>query len=339
MDNSEKAKIESILSPSGASVDPSHGTLPISIKNEKQEPIPGVKLGGAQSSGSGTFSGETDANGCALFTDLPTQTSTGASAPNYTVTVNGELAGVINTEAKATETTTGAASTEEPRVLSLRFDHPAAIPISFTYRVGNSAEFKPAKADSMVVFNTGMTSAKTFWTASGIREPTVTATPLFPFLSSYTLYAGSCSADNPNPKGETSPPSAAAVANVIAPAGASAPVTTIQLPALNLTVNSSGKPFKGARVTVTDKSCKEAKGTNLIKRVFTTNESGNMSATATSVAEPGLPWGKYELCVSGEVKAGENRRVLVSSIAVENLTSGTAQAIELASGEKGKTCP
>lgn len=339
MVNSEKAKIESILSPTTSALDPSHGTLMVSVSNENLAPIPGVKLSGIESGGTGAFSGETDANGCAVFPDLPTETSTGAAAPNYTITVNGEYAGVINKEAKATETTTGAASTENPKILSLRFDHPGTIPINFKYRVGSSSEFKPAKADSLFVFNTGMTQAKTFWTSTGLRESTVNATPLFPFLSSYTIYPGSCTAANPNPKAESNPPTAAAIANVIAPSGASATPTTVQLPALNLTVNNAGKAFKGARVTVTDKTCKEAKETSLIKREFTTNEKGQMSATASGEAEPGLPWGKYELCVSGEVKAGEFRRVVVSSVAVENLTTGTTQTVELATGESGKTCP
>jgi type II secretory pathway pseudopilin PulG len=339
MEASEKAKIESILSPSGAqSVDPGHGTLPISVVNEKNESIPHLQLSGTQIEGvGGKFSAETDANGCALITDLPTLNSAGEKRPNYNIIANGELANLVNKESKAKETTQGVASTETPQILSLRFDHPATIPINFDYRVGNTAEFKPAKADSLVVFNTGMSSAKVFWTSSGLRESPVNAYPLFPFTSPYSIYAGSCSANNPNPKSEANPPTAAAIANVIAPSGGIAEPATIQLPALNLTVTYKSTPFKGARVTVTDSTCTESKG-SLVKRIYTTNKEGNMSASTEGVAEPGLPWGSYQLCVSGEVELGKSRRVKVEPVTVQNLTSGTPQAIELSGGESAQTC-
>ena len=54
-------------------------------------------------------------------------------------------------------------------------------------------------------------------------------------------------------------------------AGEAVNASTIQLPALNLTVTYNGKPVSGARVTVTDINCKEAKG-NLVKRIYSTND-------------------------------------------------------------------
>jgi Tfp pilus assembly protein PilV len=326
MGNSEKAEIESILSPSNGSLDPNRGTLAIFAANESQTPMPGVGVVG----GGGTFSGTTDAAGCAVFPDL--------AAGNYQLAVNAEAAGLINKDGKSTEEkTVGVVGGKAERV-DLRFDRPGTIPVNFKYRIGSTATYATATADSVVAFNTGMTSAKTVWTAGGIRQPTVNANPLFPFTSPYTLYAGSCASNNPNPKGESSPPGAAAIANVIAPAGAGAPPVTIQLPALNLTVKNGTKIVSGARVTITDKNCKESLG-NLVKRVYTTNAGGNQSATTGGASEPGLPWGSYEVCASAELKAGESRRVKVTTVAVENLISGTTLAIDLSTGESGKTCP
>jgi Tfp pilus assembly protein PilV len=338
MEASEKAKIVSIISPSGTqSVDPTHGTLTIVAANEKSEPVANLQLTGSQIEGTGHFEGQTDAAGCAVFPDLPTQNSSGEKRPNYTVEANGEYAGVINKDGLYKLSTQG--STETPTILSFRFDRPGTIPLQFKYRVGSSSEFKPAAADSLVAYNTGMTTAKTFWTASGLRETTVNAAPLFPFNSPYTIYAGSCSANNPNPEAKTNPPSAPAVASTtLAPAGGVAAPAVIQLPALNLTVTNKSVAVKGARVTVTDKTCTETKG-NKVKRIYTTNKEGKMSATSEGEPEPGLPWGAYELCVSAEVKAGETKRFSVSTVTVQNLTTGTTQAVELASGETNKTCP
>jgi hypothetical protein len=259
-----------------------------------------------------------------------------AKAPNYEVTANGEFAGVITKDGLVSTKSTGAATTETPEILSFLFDRPSTVPVTFQYRVGSSTEFKPAAADSLLFVNNGMTSSRVFWTASGAREATVNASPLFPFKSPYSVYAGACAVNNPNPEEKPTAPGAAAMASVTAPAGGTAAPVVLQLPALNLTVNYKSAPVKGARVTVTDKNC-EAKGSR-VKRVFTTNAEGKMSATTTGVAEPGLPWGVYELCASAEVKAGEKRMTKVSSVTVQNLTAGTTQTIELATGESGKTC-
>ena len=117
----------------------------------------------------------------------------------------------------------------------------------------------PSSADSVMVFNTGMTTPKAFGTV-GSPAATITATSLFPFTSPDTVYAGNCTGDNPNPTNDSNPPGAAAMASVAVPAGGSAPAT-IQLPALKLTVWSGlsalapGSPVSGARVTVSDTNC------------------------------------------------------------------------------------
>jgi hypothetical protein len=337
MDGSEKARIVSILSPSGTqSLDPTHGTLPVVIRNEKSEPVPYVKLTGDQKEGNGEFEGQTDANGCALFPDLSMQNSSGLPSPNYKVTANGEFAGVVNKDGLPTEMREGAASTESPTILSFRFDRPGTIPVNFKYRVGSTTEFKPAAANSLVVGNPGMTTARTFWTVSGAREATVNAAPLFPFNSPYTIYAGSCVANNPNPTNQSNPPGAPAIAGTsVAPAGGVAtPPAMIQLPALNLTVTYKSLAFKGAAVTVTDRTCTDSKGAK-VKRVYTTNGEGKMSATPEGVVEPGLPWGVYDLCVSAEVEPGKLRSVTVSSVTVQNLTAGTTQAVALPTTQTG----
>jgi Tfp pilus assembly protein PilV len=335
MEASEKARIVSIISPSGSqSIDPSHGLLPVRITNANNEPVPHVSLSGTQIEGSGRFSGETDANGCAYFADIPVMNTSGtAKAPNYEVTANGEFAGVVSKDGLVSQKSNGAASNESAQILSFLFDRPSTIPVTFKYRVGSTTEFKPAAADSLVLVNNGMTTSRVFWTTSGVREATVNASPVFPFKSPYSIYAGACPVNNPNPEEKTTAPGAAAMVSTTAPAGGTATPVVIQLPALNLTVTYKSAAFKGARVTVTDKSC-EAKGSK-VKRVFTTNAEGKMSTTSTGVAEPGLPWGVYELCVSAEVEPGKIRRSTVSSVTVQNLTTGTTQAVELPTSQTG----
>jgi len=324
MRTSEKAEIESILSPSNGSLDPNNGTLAVSVTNQLQTPMPNVSITG----GSGVINSLTDAAGCAVFPDLP--------GGNYTVVANAEAAGLVNKDGKGSEQKVAPVIGGDTKTIGFEFDRPGTIPVQFKYRVGSSAEFKPASADSVVVYNSGMTAAKPIWTASGAREATVNATPLFPFSSAYTLYAGSCASNNPDPEGKN-PGGAAAMANVVAPAGAAAVPATIQLPALELIVKKTGVALSGAKVTITDKTCKDAQS-NLAKRTYTSNATGLPSNGPTGLPELGLPWGEYDICVSANI-SGTNRRKKVSGVAVQKLTAATPLTVDLGSGtESDKVC-
>lgn len=323
MDPGEKAKIVSILSPSNGSLDPNNGTVAFSVKNQLQVPKPNIYISG----GSGAFSGYTDAAGCAVFADLP--------AGNYTATVSGEAAGLVNKDGKYSEQKTVPAAGGDTKTVNFEFDAPGTVPVNFKYRVGSSSEFKTATADSLVAYNPGMTAAKAFWTAGAVREASINATPLFPFTSTYLLYAGSCASNNPDPEGKN-PGAAAALANLVAPAGGTTAPVTLQLPALELIVKKSGVALAGAKVTITDRVCKDSGG-NFVKRIYTSNEAGLPSDSSTGVAELGLPWGAYDLCASANI-SGSNRRKKVSNVSVQNLAAAATSTIDLGSGTESGTC-
>lgn len=323
MNPGEKAKIVSILSPSNGSLDPNNGTIAFSVKTQLQAPVANVDISG----GSGAFARKTDAGGCAVFTDLP--------AGKYTATVSGTYAGVVNKDGKSSVSEQVSVVGGDTKTVNYEFDRPGTIPVNFKTRVGSTADFQIATADSIVAYNSGMTAARVFKTASGLREPAVEATTLFPFSSTYMLYAGSCASNNPDPLGKGE--NAAAVAQVAAPAGAVATAPTIQLPALELTVKSGSSNVQGARVTLTDLNCTDAGG-NKVKRVYTSNEKGLLSNSSTGIAEPGVPFASYEICASAKI-SGTNRRKKISSLSVKNLAAATVQTIDLGSGyESDRTC-
>ena len=152
----------------------------------------------------------------------------------------------------------------------------------------------PTDFDSVVVFNTGMSVAKTFGTP-GALQPEVSATNLFPFASPYAVYAGNCAENNPNPGGEPEPPPA--IEDALVSRGGVTPVT-LALPPLDLTVWSGegesepGEPVEGAQVEVADTRCKEGEEgeETSIVRTYTTNEAGGLD-------DPGLPFSNYGVCV------------------------------------------
>jgi type II secretory pathway pseudopilin PulG len=327
MSNSERAKIESILSPSNGSLDPNHGSLAVSVTNELMAPMANVSLSG----GSGAFSGLTDAAGCAVFPDLP--------SGNYSMSVSAEAAGLVNKDGLSTEQKSVGVVGSDTKTVQLQFDHPGTIPVNFKSRVGSTTEFKSANAESVVAYNPSMTSAKALWTTSGIPEAVVNAAPLFPFTSSYTLYAGSCAANNPNPEGKN-PAGAAAMATAVAPPGGAAAAVTVQLPVFEATAwtgkneANKGSGFSSADVWIRDTTC--TKGSELVTYRFTASSAGK-------VPEFALPWGTYNVCADTKTGSGSSRRQRISNVPIQSLAALTSRNFYLGEGSGSQSengsCP
>jgi Tfp pilus assembly protein PilV len=322
--------IRSVFSPAGnGSVNPENGSLVVSVLNAAGGGLSGV---GISLSGLANGTRTTDETGCAIFGDV--------LRGNYTMTPSAP--GLVGENGKPPAPQTVGVTAPQKTPIELRYDLPGSFAAPFVYRVGSSTEFRPSSQSSIMVFNQGLETAKLFSSVGGLPAPTVEAKELFPFTSPYAVYAGSCTSNNPNPKSEPGTPGAAAVTAITVPRGAAvpAPVPSVQVPALDLTVKTGSTPIVGAKVKVT--------GTCSFERIFTTVErtieKGAEKIIEKGVlADPGLPWGTYEICASAKVLEGKtevSRRIKKSSIAVQNLTSGTALNLDVSGSgsESGKTC-
>ncbi len=312
---SEKSVLRSIVSPSNNSIESTHGTLTVSVTNEKGDPKAGVDLK------AGVYSATTNAEGCATFPDLP--------QGSQTLESNGEDAKLVSPNSIYVEKTQAGVGAGAAKMTKLIYDSPGTIPVKFKYWVPSKAEYKPASADSVVAFHTVMKEAKVFWTSDGTRQPVVEAFPLFPFTSAYSVYAGSCTANNPGAGPGTG--------SAIVPVGKSSDPVELQLPALEVTVKEGSKVIKGAKVTITDKSCKDPKG-NLVKRSYLTNAEGKQftAGSLTEATEPGIPWGTYEVCASAKISTSFRKKP--ASVTVQNLANTTALSIDLSSGTSSGEC-
>ena len=307
--------IQSIVSPSNGSLDPNHGTLVITAKNAASQPQAGIGLSGT---GAGTFSGTTDSTGCANFSDLPAGSySVVPSAPGM-VDVHGETAAAQPTSVIAAGTNT----------LQFQYDYGATLPVKFKYLVGSGPAFKAATIDSVLVFNSLMNPAKPYWAPGKARVSEIVATPIFPFTSPDSVYAGACEKNNPG--------SGAGLGSVTLQAGKTLePALELQVPALELTAKNGSSPVSGAKITATDENC-EVEGNDLM-REFTSESQGHQSN-----AEYGLPWGTYEICASANY-SGTYHRKRKSGVTVHSLTSTTSLSLDLSGSgsESGssKKCP
>jgi len=310
--------VQSIVSPSNGSLDPNHGTLIVTTKNSAGEALANVGLSGT---GAGSFSGTSDSTGCANFADLP--------AGNYEVTPNAPgLVDIHGETAAAQKTSVIAGGTN---TFPLQFDYGATLPVKFKYRVGSSNEFKAAKVDSVLVFNVLMNPAKPYWSPTKARQEEIVATPIFPFTSPDSVYAGACEVNNPG--------SGAGLASVtLSPGKTYSPTVELQVPALELTVKSGSTILSGARITITDENCKI--GTSNLKREYVSESGGHQSTASNGQPEYGLPYGTYSVCASANL-SGTNRRLIVSKLKVQSFTSSKAETLDISGSgsEKNQTCP
>ena len=312
------ALLQSTVAPPNGSISEDHGALAVAVKNGQDQGLEGVGLTG---SGAGSFSGSTGANGCAIFGNLP--------EGNYTLTPSGS--GLVDKDGNAPQPLPTSVVALSTNTVVLQYDHPGSVDVSFTTNVGGT--LVPSSADTVVVFNTGMTEAKVFGTPDS-PAAIVTASPLFPFASPDTVYAGACTDHNPNPATAPDAPAAAAAASVVVPSGSST-TATVQLPALHLTVWSGldaarpGSPVNNAQVKLTDQSC--VSGGTPIVRSFRTNASGQL-------ADPGLPTSVYDVCADdGTTMVTTNGVDLLNFADVADFDDGTTLDIYLGGGVPG-TC-
>jgi Tfp pilus assembly protein PilV len=299
---------ESIVSPSSGSIASDRGALAIEVDDAANNGIAGVPVSG---SGAGSFSGTTGSTGCVIFGDLP--------AGDYTLSVSGFASGLVDHDGNPPENHPTSVVGQSTNTVVLQYADPGSIPVSFTTRVGGS--LVASQADSIMVFNTGMTTPKAFGTP-GTQTSTLTATPLFPFSSPDAVYAGTCEADNPNPNDDEPPPAPEAIASVTVPPGGSAPAT-IQLPWLGLTVyqgsSTSSSKAANAHVTVADVNCPDDP-TAGFKRDFTTDSQGALPNLA-------LPYSAFQVCADAVVSGSTRHNYVRASGSVEDVPLNTPAAL------------
>lgn len=316
--------IQSVVAPSNGSLDTEHGPLVSQTLNAAGEPVSGVTVTLTSVGKSAT----TETQGCANFAELANGT--------YNAVVNGN--GLINPEGKTTQNVSGTvvANPENPaRLPTTYWDRAATIEPEFVYVEPGTGTLRPAPVDSMYVVNSASGQpAPPIGTPGATRSAIQVDKAVYPFKSSeYTVYAGSCTTNNP---GTSTANKVGLYSGEISPGSIVRP--QIRMPAFELTVtNASGVIAPGARVTMTDTNSGCKYSGNSIKRVFTTNAGGHLSNSATGPNESALPFGTYKICASLKVGTEVQSLEPTTTVKVENFaTAGTTLALKLA--KAGKEC-
>ncbi len=304
---------ESIITP------PAGGSLIVQVVDASGDPVSGMTVSG---SGAGTLNGTTGPDGCVIFGGL--------NGGSYNVSVS--ESGYVDKDGNATPPVSQQAITVIPGSSATKtfyFDQAGAIQAYFSSKQYGGATNTNVTGDTLVAFNNNMTypGYRYFGTAGTPDTPPLVAPNIFPFPSTYTVYAGSCAADAPSAFGATDPTILVPPGQTVTFGGASA----INLPALNLVVHSGtgttspGSLLSGSHVIITDTGC-----TPNVKRTFSTDSSGHIS-------NPSLPYGTYTVCADALISS-TRRYMSVTGVANSNL-SGTTVNLYLQSTTSGTgTC-
>ncbi len=318
-------KETSLVAPPNSTARAESGALIVQVINGENQAISGIPISG---SGPTPFSHDTGENGCAVFGNLlQGDYKVSATVPNM-VDPDGDESGTTNVSVVA----------EATRPLTLQYDTPGELFAKFVTRYESSTETpKAAKSQAITLFNTEMSEARAFKSVEGLPAgqplPEIKATSLFPFDDGYTVYAGSCEENNPDPEGKH--PSAAVVQSTVPPGGTAN--ATIELPALRLTVyrgrstDTPKVPAPGAEVVIRDTNCTAA---GLPPLRYTTNAAGvienpSIENPEKKVKNIALPFSRddtssatlngYTVCASGKASDSNTRRKEETKVNVPNI--------------------
>jgi len=257
---------QSIVAPHVGDFSSNTGTAAVQLINRNGTGLPGVNVGLAEPPAP---SDVTNSAGCVVFGFLPVL-SPGPYHASFSKT--GYVDPLGNNVIGPPNGTTGAVTLVAGQTSLTQFQYDLAGTISPTFVDSASTS---APVTGITVTNTGIPTTPP---QRGFPSGTP-ANTLFPFTSSYSVWAGACASADPSLYSQTAP-------SAIVPPGGSANVT-VKEPTIKVTIQkNSGNYTGGHRLTITPgtgNGCPD--------------NFAETTATTTSAAIPvDLPYGTYNIC-------------------------------------------
>jgi hypothetical protein len=269
----------------------SRGSLSVRIQDANAAPVEGV---GVNVTSPVTRSGTTNSSGCVVWDGLSTGTYLGSFSKTGYVDPAGENNAVPPNGWSVTTGSTG--------VYTHLYDRAGSANFKFVGKSGTNT-YPDARASGITVSHPTMPTPGNVRTATFTANNLVTFNNLFPFVTPYSAWAGTCT-DNTPPAGSA--------ASVPVPAGgtASPDPINVSLPVINVrvqkattvTTGSGNKqtttttiaPIAGAEITIRPASS-SCGGT--VRIGGTTDSAGLMPASGTGgPTDRAFPFGSYIVC-------------------------------------------
>jgi prepilin-type N-terminal cleavage/methylation domain-containing protein len=356
--------VTSVLTPTVGSVDSTNGALAVSVLNAAGTGYGGVNVSIA---GATNATATTTSAGCALFGDLPSGAYTVTVAPPTGTYVDSLTGATISSATPDTRTVSVAASSV-PTSAPFSLDQAGSINATFSTTWPGSGTAAPAgtgtgpivapatpTAPAVIAFNTNMNAPSyrmcTLADAGGCPvvgsqdqafgstdwgTGPISATPLFPFKSSYSVYAGVCPSDDPNVIAGVTDPTATVPPGGPASVALTLPAMVVRLYSGSTVSNANEiKLPASTKLTISDDGCNvdyisglaapAAGQANLpINASYT---PGSTVSNTGLLQYPGMPYGHYTVCYTDASNKIYSKSVTNSgSGVIVNLLAGSTVA-------------
>jgi Tfp pilus assembly protein PilV len=302
------------------------GTLAVKVLDGADQPVTGLVV---NISGGVSASDSTNSVGCAVFPLIP--------AGTYHVTY--QVSGWVDELGTNAIDQTKIVNAGATALLPLHYDVAGALTMKFETNLGTATApvMSPSRGWTGSGYNTGVPGGglRPFpVVASAPMQPTLALTNLYPFRTVYQTFAGRCTGANP----ETAIPSTGWFAAgglgtddaVLVPPGNNSGVVTVRQPALAVQaragtaaswtiVTTAANGPVNVLITPKDTNCVPATmgaigtwtiGTNPVQASggWVTKPSFDFGAPTGVVSyDPGVPFGKYDVCVDAITGTGTSK--------------------------------
>ena len=289
--------VRSLVAPPSGSTAANKGTLSVRVTDQATNGIPGLSL----ALGSPANLGDTtDSSGCAVFP--------GVTAGNYTLSFSqpGYVDVGGNASISKTVSVTGASTTTE----NIEYAQAGSIAVSFDTKVGSNP-VQASQSQYVTVSHSNLPAPGTdLFDPPGGDQTTINATSLFPFTSSYNVYAGSFPTTTPPSTTPTTSPRWEPGGSDAGPGGSYA--VTVREPAIRIRTRRNGVNTANmyTLVKLTSTGCTETFAFQ--------NSDANFA-----LPSPGFPFGTYQVCSDNRNQGGTVRRRTVTNI-LNTSAAGTA---------------
>jgi Tfp pilus assembly protein PilV len=299
--------IASLLAPPVGSMT-GDGSLAVVVKNRSGGPQPNI--GVAASNGAGNWTGSTNEAGCAIFEFLP--------VGNYSVNFNSP--GLVNPLGASAFTISGVVSPGQlNKTTPQLYDAPASIDVSFQTKLLSGA-IVASNAPYASAGNSGIGNATgARWFGTGAAAVAIRQDQLFPFADGYTVYSGQCAANDPT---DYIADYYASNPGLVAVDPGSLKTVRVFHPAINVRARVGSTATANLNVVLRsrDSGCKTV-------MVVKTDAAG-------ALVDPGVPWGRWELCADNGTRKSSTRNVTNTAV------NGTArQDLDIATSGNSGPCP
>jgi Tfp pilus assembly protein PilV len=246
---------------------------------------------------------ETSANGCAVFSVFPGEYSMNVFRTGY-VTPNG----FENTKEDPVYKASSTKFLVAEATATLTVELAPAGQVEATFQTGGAA----SEGDSFMLSNAAMSAERAFGKAGSYAAAIATPQTIFPFPSAkkYLAFAGTCGSDAPESVGSAEAPEFEVPSSGLA-------TTSLVEPPLKIVVMSGksqaspGTAVSGATVRLKDTNCSTV-------RESKTTSTGQL-------APPGIPFGTYQLCVTGGSTGTAKNRKFTTPVFVNDTAAGPSK--------------